>query len=240
MSESVMLQKVSEETMRFMRGKYLLDEIGNGQSELKFRKSGKTVLTIYIRDDRYDFLVIFGKAEREKFESERNSFPREICEIYDGSKTHYDGKWMTIPVVDLDMLESVKRLIMIKKKPNRKPFPKENAVYSKCGMRCDLCIHYTGDTISEEFRAELRERLTRVYNLEDWSMRCPGCNNKPEVSICEPLKCAYGKGLDKCVSCGEYPCAIAPVVNCKIESKSISGDDVTWAILPYVQEQYGN
>ena len=31
------LKKVSEETMRFMRGNYVLDEVGNGKNELKFR-----------------------------------------------------------------------------------------------------------------------------------------------------------------------------------------------------------
>jgi len=51
MSEKTELQKVSEETMRFMRGKYVLDEVDNCKDELKFRKGGKTVLTISIRED---------------------------------------------------------------------------------------------------------------------------------------------------------------------------------------------
>lgn len=38
MNERTMLQKVSEETMRFMRGKYVLDEVGDGKDELKFRR----------------------------------------------------------------------------------------------------------------------------------------------------------------------------------------------------------
>ena len=75
MSDKTMLQKVSEETMCFMRGKYLLDEVGNGKDELRFRRGGKTVLTLYIHDDRFEFLVIFGKAEREKFELERGMHP---------------------------------------------------------------------------------------------------------------------------------------------------------------------
>lgn len=240
MSEKTMLQKVSEETMRFMRGKYLLDEVGNGKDELKFRRGGKTVLTIYIRDDRFDFLVIFGKAERERFELERETFPEEIRNIYDNSKTYHDGKWMWIPVWHIDMLEGVKRLVMIKKKPNRKAFPKEAAVYSKCGQRCDLCIHYTGGTISEALREELNVRLSRVYQMDDWSMRCAGCYNKPDNDVCEPLKCAKAKGVEKCLDCAEYSCAISSVVNSKIEAKSILADDVTWAILPYAPFQYGN
>lgn len=240
MIEKTMLQKVSEETMYFMRGKYTLDEVGNGKDELKFRRSGKTVLTIYIRDDHFDFLVIFGKAERGKFELERNTFPQKICDIYDNSTTYHDGKWMRISVFDLDTLEAVKRLIMIKRKPNRKPFSKERAIYSKCGQRCDLCIHYSGGTISEEFRKELCERLSRVYSIEEWSMRCPGCYRKLENDLCDQLKCAQNKGSAKCLNCNEYPCSISPVVNCKIEAKSILADDVTWAILPYVHNQYGN
>ncbi len=235
-----MLQKVSEETMCFMRGKYLLDEVGNGKDELKFRRGGKTVLTIYIHDDRFEFLVIFGKAEREKFELDHDTFPSEIRDIYDNSKTHHDGKWMWIPVADLDKLEAVKRLIMIKKKPNRKSFPKETAIYSKCGMRCDLCIHYSGDTISEVFRKELTVRLSRVYQNDDWSMRCPGCYEKPEDDLCEQLKCANTKGVDKCLDCEEYHCSISPVGRSRIEAESILADDVTWAILPYVHDQYGN
>lgn len=38
MNERTMLQKVSEETMRFMRGKYVLDEVGNGKDEWKLRR----------------------------------------------------------------------------------------------------------------------------------------------------------------------------------------------------------
>ncbi len=239
-SEKTMLQRVSEETMYFMRGQYALDEVGNGKDELKFRRGGKTVVTIYIRDGRYDFLVIFGKAERERFEAERSAFPEKLQEIYDNSKTYHDGKWMWIPVADLDTLEAVKQLIRIKKKPNRKPFPKDTAIYSKCGQRCDLCIHYSGGTIGEEFREELRERLTRVYQTDDWSMRCPGCYNKPREDLCDQLKCAKTKGVDRCLDCKEYHCTISPVVNSIIEPRSILAEDVTWAVLPYVHAQYGN
>jgi len=239
-SDKEMLDKVSEETMCFMRGRYALDEVGNGKDELKFRRGGKTVLTIYIHDDRFEFLVILGRAEREKFELERDNFPAGIRDIYDNSRTYHDGKWMWIPVTDLDTLEAVKRLIMIKKRPNRKPLPKETAVLSKCGMRCDLCIHYSGGTISEELRKELTVRLSRVYQNEDWSMRCPGCYQKPEDDLCEQLKCARTRGVARCLDCAEYHCSISPVVRCNIEAKNVSADDVTWAILPYVHDQYGN
>ena len=58
------LEKISHETMVFMRGKYCLDEIGDGKNELKFKQGQKTILTVYIHDDKFTFLVIFGKKER--------------------------------------------------------------------------------------------------------------------------------------------------------------------------------
>ena len=57
MSIKTELQKVSEETMRFMRGKYEFNEIGNGKDELAFLDGGEAVLTIYIRDGYYDFAI---------------------------------------------------------------------------------------------------------------------------------------------------------------------------------------
>lgn len=59
------LEKISYEIMKFMRGKYCLDEIGDGKDELKFKQGKRTILTIYTREDRFTFLIIFGKQGRE-------------------------------------------------------------------------------------------------------------------------------------------------------------------------------
>lgn len=211
MSGKTELQKVSEETMRFMRGKYVLDEVGDGNNILEFREDGETILTIRIHEDRYDF--------------------------------HIDEK--CIPVADLETLESVKQMIIIKKKPNRKPFPKEQAIYASCGHRCDLCVHYNGRTISEEFRKELQERVRRVYGLkpDDNFPPCNGCSNGGITGKfdCEQIKCAKDKGVPRCMDCAKYDCGKASVGwKPAIEARSISVDDVTWAILPYVDGQYGN
>lgn len=68
------LEQVSHETMVFMRGKYRLDEIGDGKDELKFKQGQKTILTVYTHDDKFTFLIIFGKKERECFEMQKNEF----------------------------------------------------------------------------------------------------------------------------------------------------------------------
>jgi len=240
MNNKSMLQKISEETMRFMRGKYVLDEIGDGKDELKFRRSGKTVLTIYIRDDRFDFLVIFGKAEREKFDVRRGEFSQKIQAIYNSSKTYHDGKWMMIPVTDLETLEAVKQMIMIKKKPNRKPFPKTHIHSGNCGHRCDLCVHYKDTTsISAKEMEYARVCCTAVYSVSDWEMYCDGCH-WPDCTV-ESALCRKAKGRDKCSDCNNFEICLK-TAGCPptIHTRKITGDEVTWAILPYVKGQYGN
>ena len=234
------LKKVSEETMRFMRGKYVADEISDGKDELKFRRGGKTIVSICIRDDRYDFLVIFGKAEREKFEARRGEFPQAIQDIYDSSKTCHDGKWMMIPVADLETLEAVKQMIMIKKKPNRKPLPAAYKLVGRCGNRCDLCVHYKGEiSMSAEQMAYARECVNALYGgVPDPD--CDGCHFKEHCDN-ETMQCAETLGLSNCLDCDQYlSCTMHAGWKPEIHTRTITADQVTWAILPYVKGQYGN
>jgi len=238
-------EKVKLETVKFMRGKYRLDEVKGMNYEapcIRFRQGKKTLVSINLHPDRYDFIIVFGRSEREKFEKVRHEFPRDIQDLYDRERTLHDGKWLKVTVSDLDSLEIAKKLILLKKKPNRKPLSKENAFYGKCGHRCDLCVHYMG--ISEEFRNMLIPHLNAVYGTSDWAMRCTGCAtedcycNRKEYGICSPLKCLGEKGLGSCFECEIYPCEKATVGYRQLEHKNISAEDVTWAILPYVPNQY--
>ena len=205
------LKKAGEETMRFLRGKYALDEVGNGKDEVSFRDGGQTVLTIYIRKGYYEFQA----GER------------------------------TVRVSGMESLEEAKRLILAQKEPNRKPFPKETAVYARCGHRCDLCQHYIGGSNSEEFRAKLIGHVRHVYRLgpDEPVPACLGCHNGGlnGCSDCGQMKCAAKKGLEKCQDCKKYS-KCKPQVGYRrgIEPRSLSAEDVTWAILPYVDGQYGN
>lgn len=235
------LEKVSHEAMVFMRGKYRLDEVGNGKDELKFKQGQKTVLTIYIHDDRYTFLIIFGKKERESFEIQRSDFPQYIQDYYDHSKTYHDGKWMFIDVRTLEQLEAVKRLILIKKNPNRKPFSRENAIYSKCGQRCDLCVHYAN--LDEDLRAIMLPQLIKMWGITDWNMRCGGCYSDHcycKEEPCNAKSCASQRGCSECRSCKDFPCMKATSADYRsmIHTEVHYADEITWAILPYVPMQY--
>lgn len=233
------------EIAKFMRGNYHLDEVAGMYYNvpcLKFRQGNKTIVSINLHKDYYEFLIILGKKEREKFEAIKNEFPIEIQQLYDNERTLHDGKWLLIHVDNSHTFEAIKKMILIKKKPNRKPLSKENAVFGKCGHRCDLCVHYT--SISEDFRNKLIPHLNSVYGQSDWSMQCTGCDTEgchchaKGNELCEALKCINRNRLNHCLECKDYPCEHSTVGYTQLEHKSISSDDVTWAILPYVPHQY--
>ena len=233
------LEKISHETMVFMRGKYCLDEIGDGKNELKFKQGQKTILTVYIHDDKFTFLVIFGKKERELFDATRHNLSPFILNYYDNSKKFHDGKWMFIDVSTLEQLEEIKKLIQIKKKPNRKPFSKENALYSKCGQRCDLCIHYEGT--SQEQKQLMISNLNKMWENTDWSMSCQGCHSENcGCKDCNTKQCLSKKNLSNCKDCPEYPCIKATSADYRsmIHTEVHYKDEITWSILPYVPLQY--
>lgn len=238
------LDRLSHEIMVFMRGKYRLDEVpGNWYDVpcLRFRQGKKTLVTFCLYPDHFGVQIVLGRAEREKFEAIRHEFPQELLELYDQEPTHSDGKWLLFPVKNQADWEAARKLILLKKKPNRKPFPAEGAVYAQCGQRCDLCIHYTGT--ADEQRAMMEPLLNRMWGQQDWSMRCGGCESATcycREDPCPSKACASQKGLKQCKDCAVFPCLNATVGDARsmLHTESHTADEITWALLPYVPYQY--
>ena len=88
--------------------------------EYKYRRGGKTLCALYARRNCIGFMVILGKEERLKFETERGSYSEEVQIVYDESPTYHDGKWMMFEPADTSLFEDFIRLLGIKRKPNRK------------------------------------------------------------------------------------------------------------------------
>lgn len=88
--------------------------------ECKYRKGSKTLCAFYLKKDCLGFMIIFGKAEREKIESSQNMFSKELIELYDSTTTYHDGKWLMIELENLFFFEDIKNLLQVKRKPNKK------------------------------------------------------------------------------------------------------------------------
>lgn len=87
--------------------------------EYKFRKSGKTLCAFYFKDNTLGFMIIFGKDERAKIKEIRSELSSEVLETYDNSETFHDGKWVMFNITNNSIIEDLKKLLFIKRKPNR-------------------------------------------------------------------------------------------------------------------------
>ena len=88
--------------------------------EYKYRRGGKTLCSLYARENRIGFMVIFGKDERAKFEADKADYLEETRAVYAQAQTYHDGKWMMFEPKDTSMFNDFLKLLSIKRKPNKK------------------------------------------------------------------------------------------------------------------------
>ncbi|MFQ9924147.1 MAG: DUF3788 domain-containing protein [Beduini sp.] len=116
---------VWQEVCSQVEGKYDMEKLWNtgGKKwdyEYKYRRGGKTLCALYAKDHSIGFMVIFGKAEREKFEAEQENYSPAILKVYEESVTYRDGKWMMFALTDLSLMGELLKLLRIKRRPNKK------------------------------------------------------------------------------------------------------------------------
>lgn len=87
--------------------------------EYKYRRGGKTLCTLYARENCLGCMLIFGKEERAKVEANRESYSPQVQKIYDEAKTYHDGKWVMFELKDRSLLPELEKLLLLKRKPNR-------------------------------------------------------------------------------------------------------------------------
>lgn len=91
-------------------------------------------------------------------------------------------------------------------------------IYSKCGMRCDLCLIYRPNVEKEDRREEIcavYKKIFPSFNPNPATIICDGCQCMDENAIrlerdCKARNCVINKGLEHCGYCSEYPCDIFP------------------------------
>ena len=92
----------------------------NWTYEYKYRRGGKTLCSLYAKDNCIGFMIIFGKDERIKFEEIRDTLSDTVCRQYDEAKTYHDGKWVMFEPTDTAEFDDYIKMLAIKRKPNRK------------------------------------------------------------------------------------------------------------------------
>ena len=197
-----------ERLVGYVSTHYAMEEMYNGKGELKFRRGGKTLLTINIRDNCLEVLVVFGKEECDCFEKQREMFSAALQSWYDESRTYHDGKWLFINVTDDGTVPDILRLVAIKKKPDEKAI-------TMCGYRCDLCKAYARNYRKEDRRAELAQAWMKYYGLiyKPEDIHCDGCRcmkkgAKRVDDACPVRACVLSRNINSCADCIDYPCEV--------------------------------
>ncbi|MHA2601474.1 MAG: DUF3788 family protein [Candidatus Thorarchaeota archaeon SMTZ1-83] len=90
------------------------------EGTIRYRRGGKTLVTLYPKEGELTVLIILGRKEVEKFRTERNEFSPDIIELFKNTKQYHDGRWLHIKVPGPGTLEDIKKLLHLKKKPSRR------------------------------------------------------------------------------------------------------------------------
>ena len=94
----------------------------------------------------------------------------------------------------------------------------QTKIFSKCGMRCDLCLLYRPNVEKEDRREEIcnvYRKMMPGFESDASTIICDGCTSEGENAVlfdanCKARSCVIEKGHIHCGYCDNYPCDIFP------------------------------
>lgn len=86
---------------------------------VKYRKSGKALCTLYPMEGFFIALVVVGPKEEDevRLDMEAGLFSTYVKELYEKSSYSTMGRWLMIEVKDKAVLKDIQRLLRIRIKP---------------------------------------------------------------------------------------------------------------------------
>ncbi len=86
---------------------------------LRFKKS-KSFCQLIPEKNKFVLLIVFGAEERTKTELILKELDPVVRKKYKDAKIFFDGKWMALDVDRDEIIDDIKKLLMIKRKPKAK------------------------------------------------------------------------------------------------------------------------
>jgi hypothetical protein len=80
-------------------------------------KKGKSFCTFIPERNRFALLLVFGAEERKSIESMRDMLSVQTRREYDNATTYHDGKWVLLTVNSATVIEDVRHLLSVKRRP---------------------------------------------------------------------------------------------------------------------------
>jgi hypothetical protein len=87
---------------------------------IRYRKSGKSLCTLYPERGAFTILIVLGKKEVEQFEEHMSEFSTQFVELFKSARQFHDGRWLWIRILDKPDTEDVRQLLVVKRKPKNR------------------------------------------------------------------------------------------------------------------------
>ena len=84
---------------------------------IRYRKSGKTLVTLYPAKKSLTVLVVLGKKEVIKVEACQSKLSKKIRDLFNNTNQLHDGRWLWIKPSTKKDIESIKMLLTAKRLP---------------------------------------------------------------------------------------------------------------------------
>jgi len=84
---------------------------------VRYRKSGKTLCSLFPEKGGFTILIVLGKKESEKALSMRDELSSKIQKILRDMEQLHDGRWLWIRLLTTKDTDDIKKLLRIKRKP---------------------------------------------------------------------------------------------------------------------------
>jgi hypothetical protein len=84
---------------------------------IRYRKSGKTLCSLFPEAGSFTVLIVLGKKEVEKVEEILNELSTAFRKQFNNTEQLHDGRWLWIKMSSVKSLEDIKKLLQVKRKP---------------------------------------------------------------------------------------------------------------------------
>jgi len=88
--------------------------------DVRYRKSGKTLVTLTPEKGAVRILIVLGREESEKALSMQNELSPQMYELIENTKQLHDGRWLWIRLFQTKDAEDIEKLLPVKRKPKKK------------------------------------------------------------------------------------------------------------------------
>ena len=92
--------------------------------DMRYRKSGKTLVTLTPEKGAVRILIVLGRDESVKALSMKEELSPKMHIVIENTKQLHDGRWLWIRLFQTREVEDIERLLSLKRKPKKNKIEK--------------------------------------------------------------------------------------------------------------------